>query len=143
VLRTAGTLCYLEWAMVGGPEPKRIDVEHVQGAIRLVREYFWPHSRAALRQIGLNERHANARRVLRWARANNKREISIKDARRDALGQSLDADQTLNLLRELVKSGWLRETTTPTAGRPIRRWEVNPKLFSARSAESAESAESD
>jgi Protein of unknown function (DUF3987) len=143
VLRMAGTLCYLDWAMVGGPEPERIDVEHVQAAIRLVRGYFWPHGRAALRQIGINERHANARRVLRWARANNRKEISLKDARRDALGQSLDADQTLDLLRGLVKSGWLRETTTPTAGRPIRRWEVNSKLFPFSSAESAESAESD
>jgi Protein of unknown function (DUF3987) len=143
VLRLAGTLCYLDWAMVGGVEPKRIDVEHVQAAIRLVQDYFWPHSRAALRQIGLNERHANARRVLRWARANNRKEISLKDARRDALSQSLDADQTLELHRGLVRSGWLRESTTRTAGRPIRRWEVNPLLFSYSSAERAESAESD
>jgi Protein of unknown function (DUF3987) len=140
VLRIAGTLCYLDWAMVGGPEPKQIDVEHVEAAIRLVRDYFWPHSRAALRQIGLNQRHANARRVLRWARSNNRKEISLKDARRDALGQSLDAEQTRDLLRGLVKSGWLRETTVPTAGRPMRRWEVNPKLFTYSSAESAESA---
>ena len=140
VLRMAGTLCYLAWAMIGGPEPQRIDVDHVQAAIRLIRDYFWPHSRAALRQIGLNERHANARRVLRWIRAHNKHEISLKDVRREALSQSLDADQTQVLLVALVKAGWLRETTTPTAGRPIRRWEVNPKLFS--NAESAESAES-
>ncbi len=143
VLRLAGTLCYLDWAMVGGAEPKWIDVENVQAAIQLVQDYFWPHSRAALRQIGLNERHANARRVLRWARANNRKEISRKDARREALGQSLDADQTLDLLRGLVKSGWLRESTRRTAGHPIRRWEVNPHLFTYSSAESAESAESD
>jgi len=139
VLRMAGTLCYLTWAMVGGPEPKRIDVEYVQAAIRLVRDYFWPHSRAALRQIGLNERHANARRVLRWIRAHHKNEISLKDVRREALSQSLDADQTLGLLGGLVKAGWLHETTTPTAGRPIRRWDVNPKLFG--NVESAGSAE--
>ncbi len=139
VLRLAGTLCYLAWGMIGGPEPQRIDVEHVQAAIRLVRDYFWPHSRAALRQIGLNERHANARRVLRWIRAHNKKEISLKDVRRDALSQSLDAEQTQGLMGGLVKAGWVRETNTPTAGRPIRRWEVNPKLFS--NAESAESAE--
>jgi Protein of unknown function (DUF3987) len=142
VLRMAGTLCYLDWAMVGGPEPERIEVGYVQAAIRLVRDYFWPHSRAALRQIGLNERHVNARRVLRWVRANNRKEISLKDARRDALGQSLDADQTFDLLGGLVKSGWLRQTTTPTEGRSRHRWEVNPKLFRYSSAESAESAES-
>ena len=64
VLRLAGTLSYLTWAWVGGAEPERIEVEFVQAAVRLVRDYFWPHSRAALRQIGLNERHASARRVL-------------------------------------------------------------------------------
>jgi hypothetical protein len=140
VLRMGGALCYLAWAMIGGPEPSCIDVEYIQAAIRLVRDYFWPHTRAALRQIGLNERHANTRRVLRWIRAHNKDEVSLKDVRREALSQSLDAEQTQALLDGLVKAGWLHETTTATAGRPIRRWEVNPKLFT--SAESAESAES-
>ena len=62
----------ISWAWVGGAEPERIEVEFVQAAVRLVRDYFWPHSRAALRQIGLNERHANARRLLRWVRAHNR-----------------------------------------------------------------------
>jgi len=44
---------------------------------------------------------------------------------------SLDAEQTQELLDALVKAGWLRETTTPTAGRSLRRWLVNPKLFEA------------
>ena len=88
VLRLAGTLSYLTWAWVGGAEPERIEVDFVHAAVRLVRDYFWPHSRAALRQIGLNERHANARRLLRWIRAHNRREISLKDARRDALANS-------------------------------------------------------
>ena len=126
VLRLAGTLSYLTWAWVGGAEPERIEVEFVDAAVRLVRDYFWPHSRAALRQIGLNERHANARRLLRWIRAHNRREISLKDARRDALGQSLDADETQELLDGLAKAGWLRKTTTQTDGRPKHRWEVNP-----------------
>jgi Protein of unknown function (DUF3987) len=141
VLRLAGTLSYLSWAMAGGgSEPERIELEFVEAAVRLIRNYFWPHSRAALRQIARNERHANARRVLRWIRAHNKTEVSLKDVRRDALNQSLDADQTQGLLDGLRKAGWLRETNAPTGGRPIHRWEANPKLFS--NAESAESAES-
>jgi len=139
VLRLAGTLSYLSWAMTGGSEPEQIELEFVEDAVRLVRDYFWSHSRAALRQIGLNERHANARRALRWIRAQGKKEVSVKDIRRDALNHSLDADQTLGLLDGLAKAGWLRKTNTPTSGRPIRRWEVNPNLFS--SAGSAESAE--
>jgi hypothetical protein len=128
--------------MVGGPEPERIDAQYVEAAIRLVRDYFWPHSRAALRQIGLNERNANARRLLRWICANNKKEISVKDARRDALSQSLDADQTRELLDSLVNAGWLRKTSTQTDGRAKHRWEVNGTLFTSSNAESAEGAES-
>jgi hypothetical protein len=74
VLRLAGTLAYMGWAFslggtstegVGGItaalEPTRIAEEFMVSAIRLWREYFWPHARAALRQIGLAERHADAR----------------------------------------------------------------------------------
>jgi hypothetical protein len=142
VLRLAGTLSYLAWAMVGGPLPERIEEEFLRSAIHLVRDYFWPHSRAAIRQIGLNERHANARRLFRWILARKKDEISLQDARRDALGQSLDADQTQDLLAKMEKAGWLRMKTGRTAGRSKHRWEVNPKLFSFKNAQSAESAES-
>jgi Protein of unknown function (DUF3987) len=138
VLRLAGTLSYLSWAMAGGSEPVSIELEFVEAAVRLVRDYFWPHSRAALRQIGLSERHANARRVLRWIKANGRDEVSREEVRRQALGQSLDADQTQNLLDGLVKAGWMRETGTKTPGRTRRRWQVNPLIYST--AESAECA---
>ena len=144
VLRLAGTLSYLAWAMVGGAEPERIEVEFVRAAVRLVRDYFWPHSRAALRQIGLSERHADARRVLRWIKANEKNEVSRQDVRRDALAQSLDADQTQHLLDGLVNAGWLRwlrNATTGKLGRARHRWQVNPRIYgSAEIAESAETA---
>src|SRR5215472_8746236 len=131
VLRLAGTLSYLAWAMVGGVKSDRIDVEFVRSAVRLVRDYFWPHSRAALRQIGFNDRHANSRRLLWWVRSLRKTEISLQDARRHALGQSLDADQTQDLLTRLEKAGWLRRKSKRTEGRSKHRWDVNPKLFSS------------
>jgi Protein of unknown function (DUF3987) len=134
VLRLAGTLCLLDWAMCGGAEPTEIGADEVGAAIRLVQDYFWPHARAALRQIGLTERHVNARRVLRWIRARGKTEVSLEDIRRDALGQKLDAEQTINLLDGMTRSGWLRKReakSTPKGGRPARRWEVTPHLFPA------------
>src|SRR5262249_12034798 len=94
-----------------------------------VRDYFWPHSRAALRQIGLSERHANARRVLRWIRTRGKTEVCVKDVRRDALGQSLDAKQTEELLEQLAKNGWLAKKTERTKGRSVHGCPVNPFLF--------------
>jgi hypothetical protein len=107
-------------------------------AVRLIQEYFWPHARAALRQIGLTDRHRHIRRILRWVRANDRHEISLKDIRRDALGGSLDAEQTRDLFDRMVVAGWLQAEISMTGGRPIERWRVNPRVFAA--AETAETA---
>jgi hypothetical protein len=140
VLRLAGTLAMLDWAVSGGDEPKQIDLQFITAAVKLVRDYFWPHARAALRQIGLSERHANARKALRWIKARGKTTVGVIDIRRDALGQSIDAKQTEELLDSLVNAGWLRKATESTGGRPAHRWSVNFILH--RGAESAGSAES-
>jgi hypothetical protein len=139
VLRLALTLCLLDYGFCGGPEPTMIGKDFMGAAITLVKDYFYPHARAALRQIGLSERHAVARRVLRWIRANRRDEISLKDIRRDCLAHLLDQEGTLAVIGALEKSGWLRETTveTGTRGKPARRWAVNPKLH----AENADNAE--
>jgi hypothetical protein len=147
ILRLAGTLAYLAWAMpttqpttkrgIAGlqeaaeraREPETIDAATLKSAVRLWRAYFWPHARAALRQMGATDRHREERRVLRWLKANRKQEISREDVRRDALAQRLDADGTQRLLDDLVKAGWLRARTVPTRSRPARRWDVNPKVW--------------
>src|SRR5262245_11376285 len=132
VLRLAGTLAFLDWGMRGGAEPSSIDARLMKSAIHLWREYFWPHSRAALRQIGLSEKHGNARRALKWIRANRKSEVSREDLRRDALAQQLDAEQTQTLIdSSFVASSCLREVTKTRGGpgRRAHRWEVNPKLL--------------
>jgi hypothetical protein len=156
VLRLAGALTYFTWAFMLGAsggnglamitadlEPREVGEEFMSAAIRLAKEYFWPHARAALRQIGLTDRHRNARRVLRWIAAHGKQEVSREDIRRDALSQSLDAEQTQGLIDAIVRWGWLMEDSTRTPGRTRRRWRVNPKLFSlGGTAGSAGSAES-
>jgi hypothetical protein len=145
VLRLAGTLCFMSWSMpnlyaagfegiTSGLEPTEVPEEFVAAAIELVTSYFWPHARAALRQIGATERHANARRLMRWVKAQTRTEISVKDARRDALAQKLDAQETEDLLNQLCKAGWLRKVSTSSVdpkgrGRTVHRWVVNPALF--------------
>jgi hypothetical protein len=154
VLRLAGTLAYMAWAIaLGAPskngldgitgdlEPKTIDEQFMIAAIRLWREFFWPHARAALRQIGLSDRHKNARIALRWIKVHGKNEVSGEDIRREALGQKLDAEETQKLFDSLERAGWARKHTNKTAGRPRHRWEINPKLFLNQPAETAESAE--
>jgi hypothetical protein len=151
VLRLAGTLSYLAWAaasrgagvesIAAALEPNEIDQRFMLDAITLVQEYFWPHARAALRQIGLSDRHHHLRRILRWIRANDRSELSLKDIRREALGGTVDVEQTRSLVERMVTAGWLRaEPITKTGGRPRQRWQVNPRLFgSAGTAQTAES----
>jgi hypothetical protein len=146
VLRLAGTLTFMDWAAKeNGTRPQHVELQFMEAAVRLWRDYFWPHSRAALRQIGLTDDHALARRILKWIRAHraNERVVSVKDIRREALSQAVDAKKTEAVLNQLEQAGWLRKAITPTGGRPFHRWQVNDQLFSpgchAQSAQSAES----
>jgi hypothetical protein len=137
VLRLAGVLAYMAWAInLGNPS--------ANGALpRLWREFFWPHARAAMRQIGLSDRHKSARRVLRWIRHHGKREVSLEEIRQNALGKSMDAEHTRELMNGLERGGWLKLERFKTAGRPKQRWPVNPKLFvSTVPPESLETPES-
>src|SRR5262249_8641644 len=148
VLRLAGTLACLDWAREKAGttirEPNTIEARFVAAAARLMTEYFWPHARAALRQLGLTERHAKGRRVLRWLQAERSpgSEVSATDIRRDALGQSLDAKATTGLIEELVQAGWLRPAPIEKdgPGRPPLRWLINPLLWGAENAENAENS---
>src|SRR5262249_6444626 len=63
-------------------------------------------------------------------RANQKKQVSLLEIRREALGRRLEADQTRTLLDGLVRAGWLKLVTTQTGGSAIHRWQVNPLLFS-------------
>src|SRR4029453_17029771 len=97
----------------------------------LVRDYFWPHARAVLRQIGLTQRLSDARRVLRWITSHGRTEVGREEVRREALAQRLNADETEAVIAQLVRGGWLRkrvEKSGPKGGRPMVRWEVNPLL---------------
>ena len=131
VLRLSGTLCFLEWAWTGGVEPQAIEARHVTSAATLWKGYLWSHGRAALRLVGLTDKHSHARTVLRWLHASNKAMVSREEVRREALAQRLDAGETQALLDMLVRAGWLRETSAKVLGpgRPPRRWEVNSRLF--------------
>jgi hypothetical protein len=142
VLRLAGTLAYMAWAIiksdpsstgfnsiVGHLEPKTISKKYMEAAIRLWQDFFWPHAKAVLRQIGLSDRYKDVRFVLNWIKSHGMAEISVKDIRRDALGQKMDADGAARMVEILERAGWLRKVTTKTDGRSRHRWEVNPKLF--------------
>jgi hypothetical protein len=131
VLRIAGTLCYMEWACAGAvPEPEYLHSKYVKAATRLTVDYLWQHARACLRQIGLSQRHADARVVLKWLGSKGLPAVRREDIRREALSQRLDAEQTDAVLLQLAHAGWLRRVTAGSGrGRKAQRWEVNPKLW--------------
>ena len=154
VLRLAGVLVYLEWALQGpqdhsqdasglealrqiakaAAEPTVITGDDMRKAIALFDNYFWPHARAALRQIGLSDRHREERRVLRWARAKKIETLSRETIRREIFSQRIDAERAQAIIDALVEAGWLREVTMKGhQHRPARRWQVNPLLGAGRS----------
>ena len=132
-LRLAGTLCLLDWAWdeKSTEEPTEIEARYMQRAHKLVREYFWPHARAVLRLAGLSERHARAKRALRWIRAKRLKEVSVQDVRVDPLGRTVDEADAKVVIDALVSACWLRlkvENFASLRGRPALRWEVNSLL---------------
>jgi len=130
-LRLAGTLALLNWALDKNKAlPKQILAQYIKVAHRLIIDYFWPHARGCLRQIGLSERDANARQVLRYIKSTSLNEFNRERIRRDALSQRLNANDTGALLNQLCDAGWLRRRPKSGAkGRPPILYEVNPKLF--------------
>ena len=67
--------------------------------------------------------------------------MTAKDARREALAQSLDAKQTADLLATLVVAGWLKqENSVKTGGRPVLRWAVNPRYLPMQKVQKVQKA---
>jgi hypothetical protein len=72
------------------------------------------------------------RQVLAWIRAAKRPQISREDVRRYALGQALNARQSMNVIEALECAGCLRRVDVPAGAgggpRPLR-WDVNPALI--------------
>jgi hypothetical protein len=80
------------------------------------------------------------RQVPAWIRARGADQISREDVRREALGQALNAHQSLQVIQLLERAGFLRRAEVDYAGnsRPALRWDVNLALIGGSLAETAE-----
>jgi hypothetical protein len=150
VARLAAALALLAWAANASsvaPPPTTIAGETMSAACRLW-DYFRSHARAVLARASptggapLDSNYLR-RRVLAWIRLHGVAEVSREDVRRDALGQALNAGQTLDVIRSLERAGFLRRIAHEPdgPGRPPLRWDVNPVVIGASGAEIAEIAE--
>jgi hypothetical protein len=138
VLRLAGTLTYLAWAIQpkGTEEPAQVPAWTIKAASRLWQSYLWPHARAVFRLAGNAEGDSQSQKVLRWIRRQGRTEVSRTELRRDALGRTCNAAATERIAESLVRSGWLKpiQAEREGRGRPPARWSVNPALKEATQA---------
>ena len=138
VARLAGVLALIAWAGSGvGGAPGKIGLDSMAAAVRLWSDYLRPHACLVFDRMGPSDTERHARRVVRWLKAHRPAEVSREDVRRRALRRALDADRTERVLDRLCAAGALRSKLlvfSAGAGRPARRWEVNPALLAAADA---------
>ena len=144
IARLAAVLTLLGWAVNGSSvasPPAAITEETMCWACRLW-DYFREHARAVLVRAAPSDGERLMRRVLSWIHARGVRQVSREDVRRDALGQALNANQSLKVIQSLERAGWLREVDVDYAGngRPAQRWDVNPIVLDSGGAKTALSA---
>jgi hypothetical protein len=142
VVRLALALALLEWAAnasPAAPSPRAISGETLSASCGLW-DYFRAHARAVLARAFPSDGERLMRQVLAWIRARGSGQISREDVRRDALGQALNAHQSLQVIQSLERAGFLRKAEVDYAGngRPALRWDVNPALIGITLAETAE-----
>ena len=130
VVRLAGVLSLMEGAET---EAARLPVgaTHVEAAHELWSAYYLPHALAVFDRAGARPGEQAARRVVRWLRRVREPLVSREDVRREALGQSVDAEGAEEVLARLEAGGVLRPLPAAgsTRGGPRRRrWEVNPAV---------------
>jgi len=130
IVRLAGLLSLMDWAAGEATKPcTTVEEQHLDRAHALWTDYFWPHAQAVFGQAASTIAERRVRRVGRWLRRMRPEMISREEVRRDALGKSVDAETAECVIERLEKYGALRMVTTQTAGRPRRRWQVNPELW--------------
>lgn len=135
VARLVGVLALLSWSATDATEPpRRVGREPVERAVSLWSDYYRPHARAFFQRAVPTDLECQARRVVRWLRANGPASLSREDVRRSALGQTVNASEADRVLARLVEAGVLRPLAgeeRPKRGRPAMRWQVNPLLATA------------
>jgi len=135
VLRLAGVLAFLDWAVApsGTAEPARVPGWAISAAVGLWQDYLWPHARAVFRITGSSVGDRRALKALRWMHRTQVVDITRTVLRRKALGLACDAAETQRVADTLVAAGWLRplEAAGQGRGRPCLRWAINPVLAAA------------
>ena len=135
VLRLAGTLAYLAWSIAlgtpsangldgitGSLEPKTIDKKFMSDAIRLWRDFFWPHARAATAANWLKRSAQECPAGSAMAQGKRRpKKLASSISAATLLAQSLDARANRGIARWTCDAGWLRRQTSRADRRPPSR----------------------
>ena len=145
VPRLAAVLALLGWSAAASTvaPPPRLLAEDSMIAAETLWDYFRQHARAVLSRGLVSQADHRMRQVVDWLRLSRLPHISRQDVRREALGQALDARQTLQVLERLERAGCVRRVATVAGAgggpRPLR-WDVNPSLIGESPAPTAPTA---
>jgi len=136
VVRLAGVLALLRWSESDTAEHLAIiSADDIKDAAGLWSDYFRLHAQAAIYRAGRSKEDRFARKATRWLVTAGLVEVSREDIRRDALGQTVDADGADGVIARLVDGNVLRALpSNPGPGRRPKRWAVNPSLAERRPA---------
>jgi hypothetical protein len=125
----------LRWA-AGEDVGEDVDGESMERAAKLVA-YFKAHARKVYAVIDADRRVADARKILRWVRANRLEHFQKRDAYQALKGTFKTVEDLEPLLNLLERHGYIRLEVTqdrPGPGRkPSPHYEVNPQTHSQNS----------
>jgi hypothetical protein len=157
VARLAAILHAAQAITSGSSWPEAIEVDTVQAAIQLGRDYLLPHARAAFGLMGADPKLADVRRVVKWlTNSRNCRKsregggtfiVKESEIHGSVWGGSRPVESTRQIIRLVADMGYLRplplELRPGPGNRPSPRYQVNPLLFSALEPDSENSENSE
>ena len=133
IVRLAGLLSLMDWAACDAQEPcTTVEAAHLDRAHALWANYFWPHARAVFGEGPMTLSERRVRRAGRWLRRTRPLTVSREEMRREALGQTVNADTADSVIERLEQHGALRMLPVVKESRrgPRKvRWQVNPELW--------------
>jgi hypothetical protein len=133
IVRLAGLLCLMDWAAGGAGTPcTTVEAEHLDRAHALWRDYFRPQAQAVFGEAPSTPVERRVWRAARWLRRVRPPVVSREEVRREALGQTVNADAADTVIERLEQYGALRLLPIVKDSRrgPRKvRWQVNAGLW--------------
>jgi hypothetical protein len=121
-VRIAGALHAVKCAHAQTAIEGAVDGETMRAAVKIVEEYFLPHSQAAIAEMGADPAIDKARRVVAWLQSHDGADFSVRDLHQEIRGQGCfrtvrSVEETLELvtLRYQSTGAWSLSESSKTS----------------------------